>query len=234
MRFDGVLNQVSDPFYNDQCIDNPTDGHPDLAAAPRLLRAAERGVAAARTARPGLPSLHGAQLLARSAALLRCVAPPALSAPTVGTPEANGKPGLSQGFVLIKVSTSPQRVGVSLDLTDVREQASLADYTGELQLLFTTRITDKGNGPTSSEPGTVSDFDVTGTVPCSGTPDSSAGSECRLDTTLAALVGASGPFSGKRQIWEIERVRVNDGGPDGDAVTQGDNELFAAQGLFIP
>ena len=125
-------------------------------------------------------------------------------------------------------------MGVSLDLTDVREQASLAEYTGELQLLFTTRITDKGNGPTSSEPGTVSDFDVTG----NGALSRHAGQLSRLGVPAGhdarRTRRASGPFSGKRQIWQIERVRVTDGGPDGDAVTQGDNELFAAQGLFIP
>ena len=49
---------------------------------------------------------------------------------TVGTPEANGKPGLSQGFALIKVSTSPRGWGFGSLSIDVREQASLAEYNG--------------------------------------------------------------------------------------------------------
>jgi hypothetical protein len=39
---------------------------------------------------------------------------------------------------------------------------------------------------------------------------------------------------GKRAIWQLDQVRVLDGGADGDADTTGDNRLFATQGVFVP
>ncbi len=38
---------------------------------------------------------------------------------------------------------------------------------------------------------------------------------------------------GKRTIWQLAAVRVNDGGPDGLAATPA-NTVFATQGLFVP
>ena len=38
---------------------------------------------------------------------------------------------------------------------------------------------------------------------------------------------------GKRSIWEMGQVQVDDGGPDGVAATQ-PNTLFARQGVFVP
>ena len=37
-----------------------------------------------------------------------------------------------------------------------------------------------------------------------------------------------------RTIWELDKLRVYDGGPDGDADTEADNSLFATQGVFVP
>jgi hypothetical protein len=39
---------------------------------------------------------------------------------------------------------------------------------------------------------------------------------------------------GNRTVWELGRVEVRDGGPDGDVDTPGDNTPFARQGVFIP
>jgi hypothetical protein len=36
-----------------------------------------------------------------------------------------------------------------------------------------------------------------------------------------------------RSVWELEKVNLFDGGPDGDAETP-DNSLFATQGVFVP
>ena len=33
---------------------------------------------------------------------------------------------------------------------------------------------------------------------------------------------------------ELSQIKVNDGGPDGDVDTAGDNSLFEVQGIFIP
>ena len=39
---------------------------------------------------------------------------------------------------------------------------------------------------------------------------------------------------GRRAIWQLGRVEVYDGGPDGDANTPAGDTLFATQGVFIP
>jgi hypothetical protein len=38
---------------------------------------------------------------------------------------------------------------------------------------------------------------------------------------------------GLRSIWELDRVQVRDGGPDGVVSTE-PNALFLTQGVFIP
>ena len=38
---------------------------------------------------------------------------------------------------------------------------------------------------------------------------------------------------GKRAIWQIGQVRVNDGGADGEASSD-DNTPFLTQGVFVP
>jgi hypothetical protein len=59
------------------------------------------------------------------------------------------------------------------------------------------------------------------------------GSTCELSTTLDSLVpGAAVERS--RAIWELAQVRLDDGGPDGDAGTTAGNEPFAVQGVFVP
>ena len=37
----------------------------------------------------------------------------------------------------------------------------------------------------------------------------------------------------RRSIWELDQVKVFDGGPDG-VVSTADNTLFAVQGVFVP
>jgi hypothetical protein len=39
---------------------------------------------------------------------------------------------------------------------------------------------------------------------------------------------------GNRAQWELDQVKVYDGGADGDADTTGDNTLIAVQGLLVP
>jgi hypothetical protein len=38
---------------------------------------------------------------------------------------------------------------------------------------------------------------------------------------------------GRRTVWELDKVRVYDGGPDEDADSE-DNSLLATQGVFVP
>jgi hypothetical protein len=39
---------------------------------------------------------------------------------------------------------------------------------------------------------------------------------------------------GKRAIWDFDPIQVFETGVDGDAETEGDRQLFATQGVFVP
>jgi hypothetical protein len=41
-------------------------------------------------------------------------------------------------------------------------------------------------------------------------------------------------LEGKRAIWQLDQVKVYDGGSDGLASTTADNTLFMDQGIFVP
>jgi hypothetical protein len=167
--------------------------------------------------------------------------PPAQSSDqlTVGSPDANGKPTASIGWLRANVNVgdplTPEDesdVGLTVSLTDVRTKADLLDYTGELEASAMVRITDRDNG-TGSVAGTVTDFPYEFTVPCSATPDSNVGSTCSTTTTADSLVPGA-IREGERAIWQIGQVAVFDGGPDGLASTPGGNTPFARQGIFVP
>ena len=58
------------------------------------------------------------------------------------------------------------------------------------------------------------------------------GSTCSVTTTADAVMPGA-VLEGKRSVWEVGKVQVFDGGPDGVASTT-PNTLFADQGVFIP
>jgi hypothetical protein len=158
---------------------------------------------------------------------------------TVGTIDANGKAAKSVGVARYDVvvgnpSTPADEADVALtvQITDVRNQSDLTDYTGELEASSTLRITDRANGASGTESGTVEDIRLPATVPCSATSGPDEGGECSLSTTLEALTPGIA-VEGKRAIWQLGRVEVYDGGSDGVASTAG-NTLFALQGVFVP
>ncbi len=152
---------------------------------------------------------------------------------TVGTFDANGKATRSAGYVRYIVSpglTATPNVDeadvlMEVSLTDVRNQGSLTDYTGELQVNAPLRITDKTSGP-----ATVQDIPFPVTVACAATGGDEGGS-CGVTTTLDSVVPGAVP-EGKRSIWELGQIEVYDGGSDGLVSTGG--TLFAKQGVFIP
>jgi hypothetical protein len=157
---------------------------------------------------------------------------------TVGSPDANGAAANSVGYA--KLSTLVGNPGTSADeadaritlsITDVRKRSDLTDYSGQLQLESTIRATDRNNGP--SETGTVQDTPFRITVPCATTGSTSVGSTCSIDTTADAVTGAGTITEGKRTVWQLGQVRVNDGGADG-VVSTTPNSLFAVQGVFVP
>jgi hypothetical protein len=149
---------------------------------------------------------------------------------TVGTPDANGQGASSVGSVTYRVS--PTDVLFDVSLTDVRNKTGLSDYTGQLQLDQTLRITDRKSGPDQDEPATVADTSFPVAVPCTATASTIVGSTCSITASANALVPGV-VTAGERAIWELGQVKVFDGGPDGIAGTQ-PNTLFADQALFVP
>jgi hypothetical protein len=121
-------------------------------------------------------------------------------------------------------------VAVRVSVTSVWQQSGTrVDYGGGLQALIGLRTTDKDG----TVPSTIEDRTLAVNVPCTTTPDDSVGSTCSVVTTADAVSPGIVPER-TRAVWELEQVRVFDGGPDGDPDTTGDNSLFMTQGLFVP
>jgi TolB protein len=177
---------------------------------------------------------------------------------TVGSPDANGAPANSIGAIQFRVAVGapgpPDDSDVKLNLvrvTDVRCAAALPacgsansaggpDYTGELEGRLVARLTDKSSSLAGSEGTTTTDFEfpISGSaspfrIPCAATASTSVGATCNTSTTFQAMVPGS-VHDTRRAIWQLDQVRVFDGGADGAASTQGDNSLFAVQGVFVP
>jgi hypothetical protein len=153
---------------------------------------------------------------------------------TVGTPDANGQAPKSIASVIYKAkTTSFEDLLIKIAISDVRNRSDLSDYTGELQLNTPVRITDRDNGPSLSEPGTIVDFLFPITFSCSATADTTVGAACNVQTSINAVVPGS-ISDGKRAVWQLGQASVDDGGPDGDAQTPADNSVFMRQGIFVP
>jgi hypothetical protein len=111
--------------------------------------------------------------------------------------------------------------------------AAGADYTGELGLSLSLRLTDKGSGASGAEPATVQDLPVPAAIPCTDNADLSTGSTCTLTTSANALLPGS-VSAGARAIWQLGQVEIDDGGPDGAASTPDGAAPYAVQGVFVP
>jgi len=156
---------------------------------------------------------------------------------TTGSPDANAAAANMIGsakFVVISgnVATPADEadVNITVNITDVRKASDLSDYTGQLQLRPTLQITDRNNGPAEVGVGQPVDFPVT--VPCVTTASTTVGSTCSVNTTADAVQPGTVRET-RRSNWELQNVKVYDGGPDGVAGTA-PNTLFATQGVFIP
>jgi dienelactone hydrolase len=157
---------------------------------------------------------------------------------TVGTPDANGKATSMVGFVRYRVqpgnpSTPADEADVAIDIVinDVRRRSDLADYTGELLVNHTLRITDRFNGAGENEPGTMVEYDFPIFPPCAATAEP-AGADCSLTTTADSVVPGA-IKEGKRTIWQLGKVNVFDGGADGSP-SSFPNDVFLTQGVFVP
>ncbi len=167
--------------------------------------------------------------------------PPSLTSTqlTIGGPETNGKPPASNSFVRYTGLPGDANPGDTADLrvtvhvNDVIRQGTLADYNGELSVRTTVRIIDKSNGPSANNSGTVMDQQLRSTVPCVPTAATTVGATCSVTTSFDALLPGV-ILEGKRAIWILPLVQVEDGGPDGDAETLTGNTLFMKPGVFVP
>ena len=164
---------------------------------------------------------HGAPLSFGSCA------PPAQSSSflTVGTPDANGAPAQGIAWLQMKAVLGDEGTGldeadVQLDATstDVRLSSGLGDYTGELQARVDLQVTDRSSGPAGDEPATGQTVSFRFAVPCQATASTSVGSTCTVATTADALAAGTIKES-VRTIWQLDSVRLFDGGADGVAAT---------------
>ena len=169
-------------------------------------------------------------------AILRRSSPPTI---TIGTGDANGRHTSSIASERVKVLVGNPQTGAdeadvqfSISLTDIRTKPGLGDYTGQLQMAHTLRITNRLNGDSFIAPATIRDYSFKFAVPCSATTDTTEGSTCAIATTADALVPGA-VREGKRALRELNQVTVFDGGSDGVASTD-DNVAFAKQGIFVP
>ena len=122
---------------------------------------------------------------------------------------------------------------LTLSATDIRKKSDLTDYTGELRIQTTLRMTDKLNGASGTDGGTTQDFPFSTVATCSPTASTAVGGTCAVTTTLDTLVPGM-VKEGARTVTDFDDIRVYDGGADGDGDTTGDNTLFASDGLFTP
>ncbi len=146
-----------------------------------------------------------------------------------------GLPGLGRGD-----SRDAQRRALSArcDRQRLRLPNDVAgpDYTGELGLELSLRLTDRRNAYTpggETDQGTVEDVTLPATISCLPTAGASTGATCALNTTANTLIPGAVTF-GARAIWELGHVKVNDAGPDGLVSTADGVTPFAVQGVFTP
>ena len=169
--------------------------------------------------------------------------PPAQTSPnlTVGTADANGKQAAGRSYLKARAlkgnpATPADEADVKLvtKVKDVLRRSNLTDYAGELRVELGVRVTDKNNTPHpgGTGPGTGS-FTLSWTIPCRKTSVTTRGGDCVLGTTADALVPGL-VKENARAIWQLDQVRILDGGADSDADTAADNMLFAVQGVFVP
>jgi hypothetical protein len=177
---------------------------------------------------------------------------------TVGTPDAFGGAANSASYLRVKYlpcqsgncHPGDDDIGIDSALNDVRcvptgarcgtpNAAGPADYSGEMRFSFAFRLTDHWNAIApggGTDAATVQDFTIEHSWACVQSGSTSTGSTCNLSTTLNVLIpGDPVPvLAKKRTIWELDAVRIFDGGADGDGDTTADNTVFARPGVFVP
>jgi hypothetical protein len=165
---------------------------------------------------------------------------------TVGSPDANGAPANSVGSVTIKVvaPSFENEIRLTGSITDVRclpgTSASVCnnpnthdgpDYSGQLLMNTTIRISDHYNGPNLDQAATVIDVPFPANLNCANTVDTTTGGVCTV--TTAATCPPNCSISGRRTVVEFGQIEIRDGGADGN-VSTGPDTVFMREGVFIP
>ena len=173
---------------------------------------------------------------------------------TVGSPDANGAPANSASSVRYLVfpgapgPPDDSQVQIIAAVNDVRCRATNAacpggvnsDYTGKILVGALIRLTDKLNGSPAVESATGQDFRLELPVQCVATAGLEGGN-CSVTTTVNSLFPGS-ILDGKRAIWQIYDLKVEDAGPNGTGYGSGcpttcgdgDETVFMRPGIFIP
>ncbi len=179
---------------------------------------------------------------------------------TVGDPIVNGSPAAFRGQLKLAVSTGASTTDIKFvpdptavtgsGIQDVRcgdltgsactstNDTGPPDYTGILKAEVTMRITDHDSGPSGgpyTNTGTAIDLEIPVPFICSSTGPT-VGATCvpPVSTMNALCGGCIGPM--ERMNMQISRLVVVDGGTNANPfdTTDGPNEVFAEQGIFIP
>jgi hypothetical protein len=165
---------------------------------------------------------------------------------TIGTPDANGSQANAIGSILLQVNVRQGLVQITPSISDVRclpsTDASVCnspnatdgpDYSGELQMNATIRISDHYNGQNLNEAATVIDIPFPVNMFCSNTSSTSTGGVCIGGPQALCPPACGNP--GQRAVVQLGQVEVLDGGPAGNPGSNpNDNTVFMRQGLFIP
>ena len=120
-------------------------------------------------------------------------------------------------------------IALRVQITDVREQGTLADYAGEVEARANARLTDRNAG---SGTATAVNILFPLTTQCTPTAATDVGATCSLTTTLDTLIPGA-IAEGQRTVMQLSQVQVTDGGADGDTATE-PNTVFLRQGVFVP
>jgi glucose/arabinose dehydrogenase/PKD repeat protein len=163
---------------------------------------------------------------------------------------------VGRGNSRARLDVMPGIVSTETDEADVRIRAMAADvlsnttgtpdYTGNLILRTTMRITDRANGSSGAVPATSQDLQFSVPVNCVATA-TLGGSDCSIDTSSDALVPGFAR-EGKRAVISTLSMQMLDAGPDGliapssdpfglgcpPTCGSGDEQVFLRQGVFAP
>jgi hypothetical protein len=108
-------------------------------------------------------------------------------------------------------------------MTDIRNNPSLSDFTGQLQVEVPLQITDSYNADENPEMGTAQSVNLQIPVNCTATADTSIGGACSINSTMNAIIPGA-VLENKRNNWQLGQVTVKD--PNGS--------VFLRQGLWVP